>query len=210
MERKSLPKRFHLALFFTFICIFIWSAIEPADRFTWWLEVLPTLIGIVLIVTTYRSFRLTSLLYFLIWLHAIILVVGGHYTYAEVPLFDWVRDTFGWERNHYDRLGHFAQGFIPAILVREILVRTSPLRHSSWLPVLVVSVCLVFSALFELFEFAVALATGTASEAFLGTQGDVWDTQWDMLFALIGATASYITLHKLHDHFLNYVLKSPE
>jgi putative membrane protein len=195
--------RFHSLLLVTFICIFIWSAIRPADRFTWWLEVFPTLIGIVLILSTYRTFRLTSLLYFLVCIHAIILLIGGHYTYAEVPLFNWIRDTYDLGRNHYDRLGHFAQGFIPAILVREILVRTSPLKDSSWLPILVVSVCLAFSALFELFEFAVAMATGTASEAFLATQGDVWDTQWDMFFALIGATISYLLLHRLHNHYLS-------
>jgi putative membrane protein len=132
----------------------------------------------------------------------VILFIGGHYTYAEMPLFNWLKDTFELDRNYYDRLGHFAQGFIPAIIIREILWRSSPLKHSRWMPFLVISTCLAISAVYELVEFAVAIMTGEAAEAFLGTQGDVWDTQWDMLLALLGASVSYILLQRLHDNQL--------
>jgi putative membrane protein len=177
--------------------VFFWSAIEPLDRFTWFLEVFPAIIGVAVLLYVYPRFRFTNLAYGLIWVHAVILLVGGHYTYAEMPLFNWLRDTFALERNYYDRLGHFAQ--VPAIIAREVFIRTSPLRGSRWLGFLVVCFCLAFSAIYELLEFAVALATGTAAEAFLGTQGDVWDTQWDMLLALIGAIISLAVLSRYHD-----------
>ena len=179
--------------------VLAWSGIAPHDRFTWLLEVAPILIGVPILVATYRRFRLTRLLYTLLWIHAVILMVGGKYTYAEVPLGFWMQDAFGFARNHYDRIGHFAQGFIPAILAREVLVRRSPLAGSRWLPFLVVCVCLAFSALYELIEFWTALATGEAAEAFLGTQGDPWDTQWDMQMAVIGAVAALVSLSRLHD-----------
>jgi putative membrane protein len=160
------------------------------------------MIGIPLLLASYDSFPLTPLLYRLLALHAVILIVGGHYTYAEVPLFNWVRDTFELSRNHYDRIGHLAQGFIPAILAREILLRLSPLRPGGWLFLTVTSICLAFSALYEMFEWWVALASEEAAETFLGTQGDVWDTQWDMFLALIGAVTAQLTLGPLHDRQL--------
>ena len=184
------------------IVLLVLSGVAPHDRFTWLLEVAPILIGVPILIVTYRRFRLTPLVYLLLFLHALILMVGGHYTYAEVPLGFWVRDAFGLARNHYDRLGHFAQGFVPAILTREILLRTSPLRRGKWLFTLVTAVCLAVSALYELVEWWTALATGEAATAFLGTQGDPWDTQWDMFWALIGALVAQITLGRLHDREL--------
>lgn len=185
-----------------FSTVLIWSAIHPSDRFTWWLEVIPALIGVLILLFTYRFFTFTTLVYFLVLIHSSILFIGGHYTYAEMPLFNWFKDIWGLDRNYYDRLGHFAQGFIPAIIIRELLIRTSPLKNSKWLPITVVSMCLAISAVYELVEFFVAVLTGEAAEAFLGTQGDVWDTQWDMLLALIGSIISYITLSKTHSQQL--------
>jgi putative membrane protein len=175
------------------------SGLSPQDRFTWWLEALPVLIGIPVLMATTVVFPLTSLAYRLLTVHAGILLVGAHYTYAEVPLGYWVQDLFHLARNHYDRLGHFAQGFVPAILVREILLRRTPIRHSGWLLFLTSSVCLAFSALYELFEWITALATGEVATAFLGTQGDVWDTQWDMCLALVGSLAAQLLLRASHD-----------
>ena len=181
----------------------ILSGLSPeADRYTWFLETVPVMIGIPLLLASYRSFPLTPLLYRLLALHAVILIVGGHYTYAEVPLFNWIRDTFELSRNHYDRIGHLAQGFVPAILAREILLRLSPLRPGGWLFLTVTSICLAFSAFYEIIEWWVALASEQAAEAFLGTQGDVWDTQWDMFLALIGAITAQLTLGPLHDRQL--------
>lgn len=179
--------------------VLVWSWIEPHDRFTWWLEVLPVVIGVPLIVAVQKRFPLSTLLLVLIWWHAVILIVGGHYTYARVPLGDWARDWFGWSRNHYDKLGHFAQGFVPAILARELLVRTSPLKGSRWLGFLVVCACLAFSALYELIEWLTAVMSGAAAEDFLGTQGDPWDTQSDMALALIGAVCALLVLSRWHD-----------
>lgn len=182
--------------------VLVWSWIAPFDRFTWWLEVIPALIGVPLIVALQKRFPLTTLLLVLIWFHCVILIVGGHYTYARVPLGDWARDWFGWSRNHYDKLGHFAQGFVPAILARELLVRTSPLKASRWLGFLVVCVCLAFSAFYELIEWFTAVMSGAAAEDFLGTQGDPWDTQTDMLMALIGALVALLGLSRFHDRSL--------
>lgn len=180
--------------------IFMWAGIHPRDVATWWLEVMPVIIGVPILVATYRRFPLTSLAYVLIWLHAIILMVGGHYTYAEMPLFNWIRDAFALSRNHYDRVGHFAQGFVPAILAREVLLRTSPLRPGKWLFFLVCCVALAISAFYELVEWWAALLTSPETgTAFLGTQGDVWDTQWDMALALVGAICSQLFLGRLHD-----------
>ena len=178
------------------------SGIGPNDRFTWFLEVAPVLIGAPILVATARRFPLTPLLYGLLFAHALVLMVGGHYTYAEVPLGEWAKSAFGFARNHYDRLGHLMQGFVPAILAREILLRKTPLRRGGWLVTLVTSVCLAFSALYELIEWAAALATGEAATAFLGTQGDPWDTQWDMFLALCGALLSQALLGRLHDRQL--------
>jgi putative membrane protein len=160
------------------------------------------LIGVPILLATARRFPLTPLLYGLLAIHALILIVGGHYTYARVPLGFWMEQTFGFARNHYDRIGHFVQGFVPAILVRELLLRTSPLRSGKWLFVLVASVCLAFSACYEFIEWWSAVIGGGAADAFLGTQGDVWDTQWDMLFALVGAITAQLLLGRVHDRAL--------
>ncbi len=182
------------------------SGIAPYDRTTWWLETFPVMIVAPVLVLTARRFPLTPLSYTLLAVHALILIVGGHYTYARVPLGFWVQDLFGLARNHYDRLGHLAQGFIPAIVVRELLLRTSPLRPGRWLFALVTATCLAFSAFYELFEWCAALAGGQAAEAFLGTQGDVWDTQWDMFLALVGALSAQLMLGGIHNRSLAKLL----
>jgi len=179
-----------------FFGVLAWSGIAPKDRFTWILEVAPALIGIALLAWTRNSFRLTPLLYFFILLHSIVLMVGGHYTYAEVPLFD---NLFGFERNNYDKLGHFMQGFVPALLAREILVRKQVVNGAAWCNFFIVSICLAFSAFYELIEWWVAIASGAGAEAFLGTQGYAWDTQSDMAMALLGAICALALLSKLHD-----------
>ena len=190
-------KALWLVIFFT---ILIWSGINPKDQFTWFLEVVPALIGFVLLALSYKKFPLTPLLYSLILIHMIILMVGGHYTYAEVPLFDWIKEVLGQSRNNYDKVGHFAQGFIPAILAREIILRKKIVQGSKiWLNYIIVSIVLAFSAFYELIEWWVALATGEDAEAFLGTQGYMWDTQSDMMFALIGAVTALLLLSKYHD-----------
>jgi putative membrane protein len=178
------------------------SGIGPYDRTTWWLEVLPVLVAAPVLVATARRFPLTPLLYRLAFVHALVLIVGGHYTYARVPLGEWARDVFHLARNPYDRLGHFMQGFTPAIAAREVLLRTSPLRPGGWLFGLVVAVALAISAAYELVEFAAASIGGAAAEEFLGTQGDLWDTQWDMFLALIGALTAQLTLWRVHDRQL--------
>ena len=178
------------------------SGIGAYDRVTWLLEVGPVLVGAPILVLTWRRFPMTMLVYRLLFVHALILVLGGHYTYARVPLGLWVQDLLDLSRNHYDRLGHVAQGFVPAILTREILLRTSPLRPGKWLAVLVVSVCLAFSALYELMEWWAAVIGGDSAASFLGTQGDVWDSQWDMCLALLGAIASLLLLSRTHDRAL--------
>jgi putative membrane protein len=178
------------------------SGRRPRDRFTWLLEVAPVLGAAPLLIATRRRFPLTPLARRLIFLHSAILMLGGHYTYAEVPLGHWLRKIFGLRRNPYDRIGHFAQGFVPAILAREILLRRSPLEPGKWLFFLDTSVCLAISAAYELVEWRTAVAKGEAAEAFLGTQGDPWDTQWDMATALIGAVAAQLLLSRRHDREL--------
>ena len=194
-----MKRNLHLTLLFLVLLVLVWSGINPHDQFTWLLEVLPAIIGIFVLLLTYRRFQFSNLAYLLIAIHMIILMVGGHYTYAQVPLFNWIRDTFDLSRNHYDRLGHLAQGFIPAIVSREILLRLSPLRKGKLINLLIVCICLAISASYELIEFLVSVATGTAAEAFLGTQGDIWDTQRDMLMALIGSILALLSLPILHD-----------
>jgi putative membrane protein len=185
------------------LAIFVALGIRPsADRLTWVLENFPIAIAVPILIATYRRFPLTPLAYRLIFLHALVLMVGGHYSYANVPLGNWVRDAFGLARNPYDRLGHFAQGFVPALIAREVLLRTTPLRRGGMLAFLVVSVALAISAAYELVEWCAALATGEAATAFLGTQGDPWDTQWDMFLALVAATVSLVLLARLHDRQL--------
>ncbi len=185
-----------------FFGVLIWSIIAPKDYFTWVLEASPAVIALVILMATRKRFPLTALTYQLILIHAIILMVGAHYTYAEVPLFDWLRDAFAWQRNNYDKIGHIAQGFIPAIVAREVLVRNGVVNGRVWLFVIVVSVCLAISALYELIEWWVAEASGESAVAFLATQGDVWDTQSDMAWALLGAVAALLSLSRLHDRQL--------
>ena len=191
-----MTNRVLLTLFFA---VFVWSLIHPHDYFTWILEVFPAIIGIALVLALHKRFPLTPLVLTLLTLHAIILMVGGHYTYAKVPLGFWAQDAFGLARNHYDRLGHLAQGFVPAMLAREVLLRRSPLQRGKWLGFLVVCVCLALSATYELIEWLAAVLGGSAADAFLGTQGDVWDTQWDMFMALIGAISALLLLSSVHD-----------
>ena len=196
------PAAYLWILLGAWLAAFTWSAISPRDRFTWFLEVAPAVAALILLAVTYRRFQFTPLVYTLITIHSIILMVGGHYTYADVPLFNWIRDQFGLARNHYDRLGHFAQGFIPAMVVREILLRLNVLARRGWLPFLIVSICLAISAFYELIEWWTALATGEASTAFLGTQGDPWDTQWDMFLAVVGSSTALLVLGRWHDRQL--------
>lgn len=185
-----------LAVYFA---VLIWSVINPRDYYTWILEVFPALVGFVILAFTYKRFPLTPLAYFLILIHCIILMIGGHYTYAEVPLFNWIRDFFSMERNNYDKIGHLAQGFIPALIAREILLRLKIVVKRGWLSFIIVCICLAISAFYELVEWWAALLSGEAAEAFLGTQGYVWDTQSDMALALVGAILSLILLSKIHD-----------
>ncbi|GGO88108.1 membrane protein [Marinobacterium nitratireducens] len=185
-----------------YCAVLVWSAIDPKDRMTWWLEVLPALVALLLLGATRPRFPLTPLCYTLILAHCCILMVGGHYTYAEVPLFDRISEWFGWSRNNYDKVGHFAQGFVPALAARELLIRLKVVNGAGWRNLFVVSACLAFSAFYELIEWWVAVLSGTAAEAFLGTQGYVWDTQSDMLLALIGAVSALLLLPRLHDRQL--------
>ena len=185
-----------------FAIVLVWSFVDPKDRFTWWLESAPALIAFAILAATRTAFPLTPLVYWLILAHSIVLMIGGHYTYAEVPLFDWLKEPFGWTRNNYDKVGHFIQGFVPALVTRELLLRKTPLERGSWLNVIVVAVCLAISALYELIEWQVAVGTGAAADAFLGTQGDPWDTQKDMATALIGAVVALATLSGVHDRQL--------
>ena len=190
-------------IFSILIVVFIWSAMGPYDRLTWWLEVAPVLIALPILFFTRHQLVFTKLAYVLMLIHAIILLVGGHYTYAEVPLFNWLRDTFELSRNHYDRVGHFAQGFIPAIIAREILLKQSPLQKGKWLFFITCCICLSVSVVYEFVEWWVAVYSGTAANAFLGSQGDVWDTQWDMFIALLGSIAAQVFLATTHDKQLN-------
>ncbi|MEJ2197705.1 MAG: DUF2238 domain-containing protein [Desulfuromonadales bacterium] len=190
-----------------FFATLVWSGIEPKDSPTWVLEVLPAVVGFAVLVATRRRFPLTSLAYLLILAHCIVLMVGGHYTYAEVPLFDWIRDGFGLERNNYDKLGHFMQGFVPAIVAREILVRNAIIAGKGWMSFIIICICLAISAFYELIEWWVAILSDEAAEAFLGTQGYVWDTQSDMMYALVGAIAALVLLSKLHDKQIKRVAR---
>jgi putative membrane protein len=189
------------------VCLAL-SAVGASEPGTWLLEIFPILIAVPILIATARRFPLTPLAYRLIFVHALILMIGGHYTYAKVPLGFWVRDTFHLVRNNYDRLGHFAQGFVPAIIAREILLRRTPLTRGKWLVFLVTCVCLAISACYEFIEWGAAVVGGASATAFLGTQGDVWDTQWDMLSALIGAIAAQLLLTRVHDRQLLSLLAS--
>jgi len=200
--------RWHLGLLLAGIAVLVWSGYRPHDYFTWILEVFPAIIAGVVLVAIYPRVRLTNLLYVLILIHAIILMIGGHYTYAEMPLFNWLRDAFHLSRNYYDRLGHLAQGFIPAMIAREVLVRNRVVNGNGWLFLIVTAVTLAISACYEFLEWWVAVASGTAADAFLGTQGDVWDTQWDMFLALCGAVAAQLLLARWQDRELAALVRS--
>ena len=182
-----------------FTAVLIWSAVHLHDYFTWVLEVFPAIVGLAVLALTYRRFPFTTFVYFLVLVHACILFVGGHYTYAAVPLFNWIRDHLHLWRNDYDRIGHFAQGFVPALIAREVLLRNQIIVRRRWVPFIVLAICLAISSLYELFEWRVAVATGTAADAFLGTQGDPWDTQEDMATALFGAAVALLLFSRFHD-----------
>lgn len=179
--------------------VLVWSGIHPKDQLTWFLEVLPTLIGLLVLAWTYHSFRLTPLLYFLILVQSIVLMVGGHYTYAEVPLFDRLSELFDWSRNNYDKLGHLVQGFVPAMIARELILRKQIIKGAVWQNFFIVTFCLALSAFYEMLEWGVALLSEEAAEAFLGIQGYIWDTQSDMMYALIGAVLALGLLRKWHN-----------
>lgn len=202
MPAQPNQRRILFALLAATAVVFAWSGIAPHDRFTWVLEVFPVVFAVPLLWATYGRFPFTTLVYALVALHALVLMVGGHYTYALVPLGEWARAAFGFSRNHFDRLGHLAQGFVPAIIAREVLLRRTPPRTRAWLFTLVTAICLAISALYELLEWGVSEATGSAADAFLGTQGDYFDTQKDMATCLVGAVAAQFLLGKLHDRLL--------
>ena len=199
---RPIPGRLEFLLLVTVLAVLAWSGYAPKDRLTWYLEVFPVLVGLPLLALTRRYFTFTPLAYVCMALHAAILMVGGHYTYSEMPLFDWLQDEWALSRNHYDRVGHIAQGFFPAIVAREILLRATSLERGGWLTFLVLCVCLAISAFYELLEWWVALLADDGAVAFLATQGDVWDTQWDMFLALIGAVAALLLLSGVHNRQL--------
>lgn len=192
------PKMLYIMLIVS-LAVLLWSAIYPHDYFTWLLEVLPAIVAMVIMLITGKRFPLSNMLYVLILIHCCVLYVGGHYTYAEVPLFNTIRDMLHQSRNNYDKVGHFIQGFVPCMVARELLIRKQVILKRSWLPFLCVSICLAISALYELIEALVAILTGDSAEAFLGTQGYVWDTQSDMFFALVGAISALILLSGWHN-----------
>lgn len=200
-------RNLHLFLWGSLAIMLAWSGWHPADRFTWLLEVLPIFLISFVLLLIYSRFYFSRLVCWLMWSHAIILLVGGHYTYAEVPLFDWIRDTFNLARNHYDRVGHFAQGFVPAMISREVFLRRKVLARGAWLFFILICICLAISAFYELVEWAAAVLTGTRADAFLGTQGDVWDTQWDMAMALLGGICALLFLKKPHDQAIKRFLQ---
>jgi len=202
MDRPATETRIHFFLLASITALFIWSLVDCFDFFTWVLEAVPVIIGVGILISVYRKFRFTSLVYILVWIHMIILLIGAHYTYARMPLFNWIRDALELSRNHYDRLGHFAQGFVPAIIAREVLLRKSILQNHRWLFFIVVCICLAISAAFELFEWLVAVLAQDNAVSFLATQGDIWDTQKDMALCLAGAVIALLSLGKVHDRAL--------
>ncbi len=206
MAGMSTLRPFHLLLLAAVLAVLVWSGIAPHDRLTWWLEVAPTLLGLIALASTWRRFRFTDLALTLVALHMILLCVGGKYTYALVPLGEWVRDALHLHRNHYDRLGHFAQGFVPAIVAREIFIRNKVVASAGWRSFFVIATCLAISAIYELVEWIAALTSEEAASAFLGTQGDVWDTQSDMALALVGAVCALALLSRWHDRELAAVV----
>ena len=206
-RRRMQLNRYPLALLVIVLAVWVWSGIMPHDtRLTWVLETFPFALALPVMLLTYKRFRLTSLLYTLIAIHAMVLMVGGHYSYAKVPLGFWMEEWFGWTRNNYDKIGHFMQGFVPAMIVREVVTRTSPLRPGKWLHVISVGLPLAFSALYEIIEWLASLSNPADTEAFLGTQGYIWDTQTDMAWCLVGSLVALITLTKLHNWSLSRII----
>ena len=199
MNSQSKTVAVLLAIFFA---VFAWSVYRPHDYFTWFLEVVPALIALAVLTATYPRFQFTTPVYCIILLHAIVLFVGGHYTYAQVPIGLWVRDHFHFSRNHFDRLGHFLQGFTPALVSREVLLRNRIVRRGGWLAFIVFAFSMMVTALYELFEYAVSAATGSAADAFLGGQGDPWDTQNDMLMCMIGSLTALIVFSRWQDRWI--------
>lgn len=197
---KKSGSKIHLILLLVVAAVFIWSAIKPIGYLIWTMEVLPAVIGLIGLISIYRKFQLTTLSYFIIAILSIFTFIGGHYTYSEVPLFNWIKDDFHFERNHYDRLGHFLKGLL-IIIIREILLRTSPLKKGKWLIFLSLSVALAIAALYEIIEWLVSKIThgGKASKDFLGTQGDIWDSQWDMTLTFVGSILALVLLSSLHN-----------
>ena len=199
MTILTADRNLHIGLWVLLAVSLAWSGWHPADRFTWFLEVAPIFIISAVLLAIYRYFYFSRLVCWLMLAHAIVLMIGGHYTYAQVPLFSWIRDAFHLARNHYDRLGHFMQGFVPALISREVLIRRGVLKRGPWLNFIVVCICLAISATYELFEWQAAVWTGSKADAFLGTQGDPWDTQWDMTMALIGGITAVSLMPGRHD-----------
>jgi putative membrane protein len=191
--------RYLYSLLIVFGIVFTWSAIHPKEYFTWMLEVFPAVTGVIILIATYKKFRFTNLIYTQILVHSCILLVGGHYTYAEVPLFDWIRDFFHQSRNNYDKLGHFAQGFVPALITREIFIRKRVISKKGWMNFIIVSICMAISVAYEFLEWFVSIVTGASGDAFLGAQGYIWDTQSDMLHATIGAVAGLLIFSGYQD-----------
>jgi len=202
MQPRHFTSRSVILWLLVYFAVLIWSGVAPKDRFTWWLEVAPALLGLLAMGLTRRRFPLSPLVCVLVLLHCMILMVGGHYTYAEVPIFDWISEPLGWSRNNYDKLGHLAQGFVPVMVAREVLLRKAVLKPGKWLSFLLVCFALALSAFYEIVEWWVSVSTGTGADAFLGTQGYVWDTQSDMLMALIGAIIALVFLSRPHDELL--------
>ncbi|MCZ0755138.1 DUF2238 domain-containing protein [Anoxybacillus sp. J5B_2022] len=204
--RERVYSKTHLFLFLTVITVLIWSAVKPASYLTWVLEVSPAVVGLIVVIATYHRFRLTTLSYVIIAILAISMFIGGHYIYSKVPLFNWMKETFHWQRNHYDRFGHLLKGLF-AIVLREILLRKTPLTKGGWLVTIVISMSLAIAALYEIIEWLVGAAAKQikAVKDFLGTQGDPWDTQWDMLFCFIGSVITLLIFSKLHDKLLKNV-----
>ncbi len=207
---RNITNGFHVQLIGLSVllsAVLLWSAWKPHDWLTWFLEAAPVLMAVPVLAATYRTFPFTTLVYWMMALHAVILLVGAHYTYAEVPWFNTLRDAYGMDRNHYDRIGHIAQGFFPALVIREILLRRSPLQTGKWLVFIVTCIALAISAFYEMIEWWVALVADDGAVTFLGTQGDPWDTQWDMFLALSGALVAQLLLGRVHDRQLATLLK---
>ncbi|PSG90526.1 DUF2238 domain-containing protein [Aurantibacter aestuarii] len=186
------------------LALLVWSGIKPKEQFTWFLEVLPAILGIMVLIVTFKNFRFTNFVYSLVFIHCVILIIGGHYTYAEVPLFDWIQNTFNQSRNNYDKLGHFAQGFVPFFIVREMFIRKNVVNGKKWLSFIAVCIVMAISVSYEFIEWLVSVLTAEGGDAFLGTQGYVWDTQSDMLFATIGAIIGVLFFRNSHDKALKH------